>query len=196
MCRADFGSRLRFAGSDGVSFSRRCRRRRDRRGHGRGAALTDRFVSNFTNRLDAKGRVSIPASFRAILARDGYEGLYVHPALELPAIDAGGMALRATIDDMLGRFSPFSEEWELLSMALNGASEVLRVDPEGRIMLGEALKAHAGIGDTVTFVGQGHKFQIWEPSRFQAQLAAARTRLRDVRASLGALSASPRGATP
>lgn len=158
--------------------------------------MTDRFVSNFTNRLDAKGRVSIPASFRAVLARDGYEGLYVHPALELPAIDAGGMALRATIDDMLAGFSPFSEEWELLSMALNGASEVLRVDPEGRIMLGEALKAHAGIGDTVTFVGQGHKFQIWEPSRFQAQLAAARTRLRDVRASLGAPPASARTATP
>jgi MraZ protein len=149
--------------------------------------LTDRFVSNFTNRLDAKGRVSIPASFRAVLVRDGYEGLYVHPALELSAIDAGGLALRQTIDDMLARFSPFSEEWELLSTALNGASEVLKVDPEGRIMLGEALKAHAGIGDAVTFVGQGHKFQLWEPARFQAQLETARSRLRDVRRSLSTL---------
>jgi MraZ protein len=152
--------------------------------------LTDRFVSNFTNRLDAKGRVSIPANFRAVLARDGYEGLYVHPSLDLSALDAGGNALRATIDDILTRFSPFSEEWESLSTALNGTSEVLRIDPEGRIQLGEALKLHAGIGDTVTFVGQGHKFQIWEPARFQAHLETARSRLRDVRRLLSSGSAA------
>lgn len=151
--------------------------------------MTDRFVSNFTNRLDAKGRVSIPASFRSVLARDGYEGLYIHPALDLSALDAGGHALRATIDDILARFSPFSEEWDSLSTALNGTCEVLKVDPEGRIQLSDALKSHAGIGDAVTFVGQGHKFQIWEPARFQAHLETARTRLRDVRRLLSSGSA-------
>ena len=50
----------------------------------------DRFLSHVTMRLDAKGRVSVPASFRAALARDGYEGLYVHPSLDRPALDAGG----------------------------------------------------------------------------------------------------------
>ncbi|PTM42198.1 division/cell wall cluster transcriptional repressor MraZ [Bosea sp. 124] len=156
--------------------------------------MTDRFVSNFTNRLDAKGRVSIPSSFRAVLAKDGYEGLYVHPALDLAAFDAGGYALRRTIDEILARFSPFSEEWESLSTALNGTSEVLRVDPEGRIMLSEALKAHVGITDTVTFVGHGHKFQIWEPQQFQAHLEAAKSKLRDVKRALGAQSLAPAGA--
>ena len=149
--------------------------------------MTDRFVSHFTNRLDAKGRVSIPAPFRGVLAKDGYEGLYVHPALDLAALDAGGFALRKTIDDILARFSPFSEEWESLSTALNGTSEVLKVDPEGRITLSETLKAHAEITDQVTFVGHGHKFQIWEPSRFKAHLDQARRRLRDVKRALGAM---------
>jgi MraZ protein len=146
----------------------------------------DRFVSHFTHRLDAKGRVSIPASFRAVMMRDGFEGLYVHPALDQPALDAGGNALRAAIDGILEGFSPFSEEWELLSVALNGASEVLRMDPEGRIQLSDTLKAHAGIGEAVTFVGQGHKFQIWEPAAFQNHFAQARLKLRDVRARLSA----------
>ena len=53
----------------------------------------DRFVSNYTLRLDAKGRVSIPAPFRAVLARDGFDGLYCYPALDQPALDAGGNAL-------------------------------------------------------------------------------------------------------
>jgi MraZ protein len=129
----------------------------------------DRFVSQFTHRLDAKGRVSIPAPFRGVMARDGFEGLYVHPALDQPALDAGGHALLGTIDGILSRFSPFSEEWELLSVALNGASEVLRMDAEGRIQLSETMKAHAGITDAVAFVGQGHKFQVWEPSRFDVR---------------------------
>ena len=156
--------------------------------------MADRFVSNFTNRLDAKGRVSIPSGFRTVLAKDGYEGLYIHPALDLAALDAGGFALRKTIDDILARFSPFSEEWESLSTALNGTSEVLKVDPEGRITLSETLKAHAEITDQVTFVGHGHKFQIWEPSRFQAHLDQARSRLRDVKKSLGAVSGAISGA--
>ena len=51
----------------------------------------NRFVANFTMRLDSKGRVSIPGPFRSVLARDGFEGLYCYPALDRPAIDAGGM---------------------------------------------------------------------------------------------------------
>ncbi len=78
------------------------------------------------NRLDAKGRVSIPAGFRQVLARDGFEGLYVHPALDVAALDAGGTALIASIDQILSRFSPFSAEWEALSTALNGTSEILK----------------------------------------------------------------------
>src|SRR6187401_3812889 len=87
----------------------------------------DRFVSNFTLRLDAKGRVSIPASFRAVLARDGFEGLYCYPTLDRPALDAGGNALLKEIETLIGRFSPYSEEREQLSAALYGTSEVLKI---------------------------------------------------------------------
>lgn len=146
----------------------------------------DRFVSNFTNRLDAKGRVSIPASFRGVLARDGFEGLYVHPALDSPALDAGGNALLAEIDTLLATLSPYSEERDHLSTALLGTSEILKIDPEGRVVLTESLKTHAGIADTVTFVGHGHKFQVWEPERFRAHLEEARSRVRDLKKTLGA----------
>src|ERR687897_654981 len=95
----------------------------------------NRFVSNFTNRLDSKGRVSIPAPFRAVLARDGFEGLYVHPALDAPALDAGGNTLLNEIDAFLSTLSPYSDERDQLSTALFGTSEILKVDPEGRAIL-------------------------------------------------------------
>jgi MraZ protein len=156
-----------------------------------GVGGVDRFVSHFTNRLDAKGRVTIPASFRAVLVRDGFEGLYIHPSLDAEALDCGGHALLQEIDELLMRLSPYSEERDMFSTALLGTSEILKVDPEGRVALSESVKAYAGIGSDVTFVGQGHKFQIWEPGRFRAHLDEARNRVRDLRKQMSSRHAAP-----
>ena len=145
----------------------------------------DRFVSNTVLRLDAKGRVSIPASFRSVLARDGFAGLYCYPALDQPAIDAGGQALLAEIEALVNRFPPYSGEREEFLVALYGRSETVTIDPEGRVVLPAELKQHAGITDAAAFVGLGHKFQIWEPQRFRAHLAKATATVRTVTKRLG-----------
>jgi MraZ protein len=150
----------------------------------------DRFVSNVTLRLDSKGRVSIPASFRSVLARDGFDGLYCYPALDRPAIDAGGNALMAEIEAVIARYAPFSEEREQFALALYGTSETLKIDGEGRVSLSEALKRHAGITEAVAFVGLGHKFQIWEPGRFQNELAEATQKVRALKAELSSQAAA------
>jgi MraZ protein len=150
----------------------------------------DRFVSHFHNRLDSKGRVSIPASFRAVLARDGFEGLYVHPSLDAEAVDCGGNALLAEIDALLDRHAPYSVERDLFSTALLGTSEILKVDSEGRVVLSDTIKVCASVTTEVTFVGQGHKFQIWEPGRFRLHLEEAKLRVRDLRKQLGARPAA------
>jgi transcriptional regulator MraZ len=150
----------------------------------------DRFVSHYTLRLDAKGRVSIPASFRAVMARDGFEGLYCYPTLDRPALDAGGNALLTEIDTLIARFPPYSEEREQFSAALYGTSEVLKIDGEGRVTLTEPLKRHAEITDEVAFAGLGHKFQIWEPGRFRAELAEATEKVRAHKKQLGSRRAA------
>jgi MraZ protein len=153
----------------------------------------NRFLSTFTMRLDAKGRVSIPAPFRAVLARDGFEGLHCHPALDRPAVDAGGSALISEIENLIDRYPPFSDEREEFSAALFGRSETLKPDSEGRIILTEPLKEHAHISDAVTFVGLGHKFQMWEPERFRTHLSEATEKVRAFKRALGA-SRKPSGA--
>ncbi len=159
----------------------------------------DRFVSHYMLRLDAKGRVSIPAPFRAVLTRDGFEGLYCYPTLDRPALDAGGNALLAEIEALIARFAPYSEQREQFAAALYGTSEVLKMDGEGRVMLTEPLKSHAGIADAVAFAGLGHKFQmfqIWEPGRFRAELAEATEKIRALKKQLGSRVAAegPHGA--
>jgi MraZ protein len=156
----------------------------------------DRFVSHHVLRLDAKGRVSVPASFRAVLARDGFDGLYCHPALDRPALDAGGNALLAEIEALIDGFAPYSEQREQFSLALYGTSETLKVDGEGRVVLSDAHKTHAGIKEAVVFVGLGHKFRIWEPGRFRAELTEATDKVRAFKQELGnrTAAAKPPGA--
>ena len=150
----------------------------------------DRFVSTFTNKIDAKGRVSIPAPFRAVLERDGYAaagvGIYCYPSLDAPALDAGGERLAQKIDGLLSGLPDYSDERDELSVALYGDVQILSVDQDGRIVLPEALRAHAGLLGQITFVGLGEKFQMWEPARFAERRARARLKVHDHRRLFGA----------
>jgi MraZ protein len=156
----------------------------------------DQFVSHYVLRLDAKGRVSVPAAFRAVLARDGFDGLYCYPALDRPALDAGGNALLAEIQMLIAGYPPYSEQREQFALSLYGTSETLKLDSEGRVVLTDSLKAHAGITEAATFVGLGYKFRIWEPSRFRAELAEATEKVRAFKLELGTrvAAAKPLGA--
>lgn len=145
----------------------------------------DDFVSRVTNKLDSKGRVSIPAPFRAVLEREQAEALYCCPTLDMQAVDAGGPRFQAAIRERLSMFETFSEDHEFLSTALLGESEILKIDQDGRVSLSDMIKDHAGIDRHVTFVGQGYKFQIWAPERFEAYREEAKVRVRELRRRLG-----------
>ena len=143
----------------------------------------DRFVSTFINKIDAKGRVSVPAPFRAILERDGYAGggIYCYPSLDAPALDAGGQSLAKKIDSLLDGLPDYSDERDELSVALYGDVQIVTIDQDGRIVLPELLRAHAGLSTHVTFVGLGAKFQMWEPARFDERRARAREKVHEHR---------------
>ncbi len=137
----------------------------------------ERFVSSYTNKVDAKGRVSVPASFRSILARDGFDGVFCYPSLDSQTLDAGGSSLIDEIHALLEGLDPYSDERDELSLALFGESEILKIDQDGRVVLPPRLREHAGIADSAVFVGVGHKFQLWSPERFEARRMGARKRV-------------------
>jgi len=155
----------------------------------------DRFISQYILKLDAKGRVSVPAPFRARLARERFDGVFCCPTAGSTALDAGGAALLDEIEALVAGYPPFSDEREQLATALYGTSEILKMDAEGRVSLSDALKDHAGIMDAAAFIGLGHKFQIWAPDRLGAQLAGATASLRKLRQAGGQRAAvKPQGA--
>lgn len=142
------------------------------------------FVSHFTNRLDAKGRVSIPASFRAVLVRDGFEGLYCCNSAHNPAVDAGGNKLLAEIKNCTEQLAKLSPDHDMLAAALFGDSEIVKIDGDGRMVVSDAIREHTGLTDHITFVGMDYKFQIWEPESYRAYRAEAKKRALDVLAQL------------
>jgi len=154
-------------------------------------SVMDQFVSTFTNRIDGKGRVSVPAGFRAILAAQGFDGVYCYPSLDLDAIEGGGRALVEQIDGLIAELSHYSDERNELATVLLGDGVTLRIDQDGRVTLPEALKDHAGITDMVSFVGVGDKFFMWSPERFTAYRAEARRKAKDLKRLLGSRRGGP-----
>ena len=139
------------------------------------------FLSKFKNKIDVKGRVSIPASFRNILLKDISQKMFCYPSLDAQAIDAGGQSLSNETYALMDNLDPYSDERDYLSTALFGLSEELKIDNDGRVILSDALIDHAQIKDEVTFVGLGEKFQIWEPLRFESYLQQAQKKVKEQR---------------
>jgi MraZ protein len=141
----------------------------------------DRFLSNGTNRIDAKGRVSIPAHFRSILQKQDRTELYALRALEVPAMDVGGADLLETYEARIAQEDPFLRTAEDMSFYVHGDGAFLKIDQDGRITMTDFIRAHTGITTEVAFVGRGTFFQIWEPDRLETYRAEVRSRLLSLR---------------
>jgi MraZ protein len=128
------------------------------------------FIGTVQGTLDAKGRVCIPATYRQILAAQNTTGCYVCPSFVEAALEAFGEDVLQSFHQRLSQLDPFfSAAHDDQAFAVLSSSQHLVLDEQGRVRLPDAVIAHAGLKDRVTFVGMGAKFQIWEPSAFEAK---------------------------
>ena len=136
--------------------------------------MVERFLGRQVKRIDAKGRVSVPAPFRTVLAAERFDGLFCVRSLTHPAVDAGGTALLASIETTLSRHDPFSAEHTALAALLFGQGDGPALDTEGRMVMPDWIREATGIASEVLFVGLGTRFQMWAPERFAVYEAQAR----------------------
>lgn len=142
------------------------------------------FLGTHQNRLDAKGRVSVPAPFRAALrAQAGGNGeagaaLVLRPSHKHPCIEAWPAAVFDELATLLEQRELFSEAHDDLAAALYADAWPAESDREGRIVLPEPLVLHAGLNESVVFMGLGRTFQIWDPEAAGERRAEARERAR------------------
>lgn len=143
------------------------------------------FLGTHENRFDAKGRISIPAGFRSVLKTQQTEGdalMILRPSHTLPCVEAWPAVAFARLTEPLDRLDMFSDEHDDLAAALYADAYPIDPDREGRIILPDFLREHAGLTEssTAAFMGVGRIFQIWEPQAAQQRRAEARQRSRRV----------------
>ncbi len=132
-----------------------------------------RFVSQTVNKLDTKGRVSVPAQFRQVLAAQQTDGFYCEKAVGDPALNGFGEAGFADADERLRQFNPLlSKKYKTQATAIFARARLLSFDDEGRVRLPDDLIAYADISDRVLFVGLDRIFEIWNPDAYPAAEAA------------------------
>ena len=125
------------------------------------------FLSTYENKLDKKGRVSVPASYRSYLSNIGYNGVVCFPSFNNQCIEAWPQDSIEKISNAIDSLNPFEDKKDYFATSILSESTNLQFDTEGRISLTLKLLKHAKIKNSMLFVGQGKTFQIWEPTLFE-----------------------------
>lgn len=142
------------------------------------------FLSTFTNKVDNKGRVSVPAQFRASLINKSFSGVVLYESFTNDCIEGCDLERIEKLSKSIDDLDPFSEERDALATALLGGSVQLAIDADGRVILPDNLLKKAKIKDIATFVGKGSTFEIWEPKRFDEHMIKSK---KDAKEKLGLL---------
>ena len=157
------------------------------------------FLGTHQNRLDGKGRVSVPAPFRAALRLNGNGEassavLVLRPSHQHACIEAWPQALFDSLADALEHHEVFSEAHDDLAATLYADAYPVEADREGRIVLPDSLIAHAGLAlsDNVVFMGLGRTFNIWQPEAAEHFRREARERAQARGLTLSLASLVPR----
>lgn len=136
------------------------------------------FIGQYENKIDRKGRVSVPSKFRAQLANEDFQGVVVYPSPKLQALEGCSFRRIEQIAASLDDLDMLSDKADDLAATILAEARELPFDGEGRIMLPRDLLDEMGIDETALFVGYGRTFQIWAPDAYRKHRDGARQRIR------------------
>ncbi|MBA4749284.1 MAG: division/cell wall cluster transcriptional repressor MraZ [Alphaproteobacteria bacterium] len=142
------------------------------------------FLSTFVNKIDKKGRVSVPAPFRAALSQEPFQGFIAFRSYKYAALDCCGYARMERLSQSVDDMAMFSDEQDSLTASIFADALQLPFDGDGRVILPQSLLDYAQIEDRVAFVGRGGTFQLWRPESFETAQEEARARAKSVQATL------------
>jgi transcriptional regulator MraZ len=137
------------------------------------------FLSKFENKLDRKGRVSVPAPYRAALIPQNFNGIILYPSHKFPALEACGIDRMEQLSASIDNLDLFSDEQDELAATIFADAQQTPFDSDGRIVLPKGLKEFANIEDKVMFVGAGPIFRLWEPNSFKEFQANAKKQVKE-----------------
>ena len=144
----------------------------------------DLFVSKYINKIDKKGRISLPSSFRNVLPKVNRNEIILYKSIKTPSIEGCGVGRLKEIAKRINNLDFFSEDYDDFSTSIFSEIITTNIDKEGRFLIPEELKLYASIKNEAAFFGQGHYFQIWDPNKGLKNSEDSRRRLLKEKKSL------------
>ena len=142
------------------------------------------FLSSHENKIDKKGRVSVPAAFRSYLTTLGYNGFISYPSFSNPALECCTQDRIEKLSDSIDTLNPFEEKRDYFATAVLSESSNLVFDTEGRVQFSKKILNFAKIKTDILFVGLGKTFQVWDPKNFEKFKSFARKKALQSRPTL------------
>jgi MraZ protein len=126
------------------------------------------FRGRFEHTIDSKGRVSIPAKFRELLAEKYDERLILtnfdRCLVAYPFEEWRGL------EEKVGSLSMVKKEVRVFQrFFISGAAEC-PIDKLGRILIPPTLRDYAQLARNVVFNGMLKKFEIWSKDRWLEEI--------------------------
>ena len=143
------------------------------------------FTGSSTHKVDAKGRVSLPADFRKALEGVGSSHVVILP--QMNHSDAHIGLSQTGFEKVVEKFEAMEldhADSEALALRIVTNARQIPVDEAGRMVLSKDLREQIGIGDEARFVGRGSSFQIWQPAKRAAYEAGAQERSQELASSI------------
>ena len=126
------------------------------------------FIGTFENKIDAKGRISVPATFRAVLNAKSLNSVICYSSLTGPCIEGCGLDRIESMVDKLPDQPVLDDSEDTIAHLIFSSARELPFDTGGRIILPSEFITKAKIYDYGAFVGKGKTFQIWNPTELKA----------------------------
>lgn len=142
------------------------------------------FLGTIENKIDIKGRVSVPADFRMAIKNDDFQGVILYHSFTNKCIEGCTMNRMEQLSDATDNLDLFSEENENLNSLIFSDARQLAFDITGRVIIPSDLLEFAGIKGNALFVGRGKTFQIWNVDEFKKYQENAREKAFKNRPSL------------
>jgi MraZ protein len=138
-----------------------------------------RFRGESVHKVDAKGRVSIPAPFRRVLEENDPEWaqglnpnlIVVYGGKSRPFLEGFSVTAMDDVDERIAAMPRGSKNRRILERIFSGQAVQIQVDETGRLVLSQKLRDKVGITGEAFFIASGDTFQIWQPSAYDTRAA-------------------------
>lgn len=121
-----------------------------------------RFLGNIEARIDAKGRVFLPAAFRKVLQSEGEEQLVLRKDVHENCLVLYPQSVWVEqMDFMRSKLNRWNRQQQMIFRKFVSEVEGLSLDGNGRILLSKRFIEVAGIEQMVRFIGVGDTIEIW-----------------------------------